>query len=85
LVRVEDLEVQYAIQLELHVVESDSALWLDVDRLFLERLHILDLIDAGNQPIQSGLEDFVESAHSLDHPCFLLGDEVDNRVDWHLK
>ncbi|GMR52400.1 hypothetical protein PMAYCL1PPCAC_22595, partial [Pristionchus mayeri] len=85
LVRVEDLEIQHSIQLQLHIVQRINTLWVDVNRLLLQRLHVLDLIDARNQNVHSGFEHFVESAHAFNYPCLLLRNEVDDGVARHLK
>jgi hypothetical protein len=73
-------EEQANIKIQRDVVRSNRALRRNLDRNFLQALHVLNLIKDGNEDREAGLKDPMELSHSFHKPCLLLRDEPDDGV-----
>lgn len=82
LVGVDHLDVEHAVHFQSDVIAGDGALRWDFNRVFLERLDVLDLVDEREEDREPRREDAVELTHALDNPGGLLGNETDDGVGW---
>ena len=69
---VQHLQVQHAVDADLHVVARDADLLGDVDRLLLERVPVADHVDERHQDVEAGVERAGELAQALDDVGALL-------------
>ena len=70
--RVGYLKIDDAVDGKLGVVAGDADLAGHVQRDFFERVFVGQAVDKGNQDVQAGVEDFVETPQPLDDIGFLL-------------
>ncbi len=80
--RVEDLEVEHAVDADLHVVAGDADLRRNVEGRFLERVLVADDVDERQQDVEAGVERAGVAAEALDHERALLRDD-DGRLGDH--
>ncbi len=73
LARIEHLQVEHAVDADLHVVARDADLLGDVHRLFLEVVLVGDAVEEGLQDVEPGLDRAVVAAERLDDEGALLG------------
>ena len=73
--RVEDLEVEHAVDADLDVVAGDADLLRDVERRFLERVLVADDVDERHQDVEAGVERAGVPAEPLDDEGALLRDD----------
>lgn len=66
------LDVEDAVDLDNHVILGDSGLVGDGDGFLLERVHVGDAVDEGDEPVDPGVERLEVLAEALNHEGLLL-------------
>ena len=78
---VANLDVDHAIDLYEDVVLGDGGLVGDGDGLLLERVHVGDAVDPGDEQVDPGAERLDVLAEPLHHERVLLRDDAHAPVD----
>lgn len=71
-VRINYPQVQYTIYTEGNIIGCNSALLRHVYRNFFKALYVLNFVHNGQQNIQTGLQDSMESTHAFNDPCLKI-------------
>ena len=74
------LDVENAVDLDRNVVLGDGGLVGDGDGLLLERVHVRDAVDEGDEAVDPGAERPEVLAEALNHECLLLRHDADAPV-----
>ena len=69
---IEHLQIQHAVDADLHVVLGDADLLGNIERLFLEGVPVGDAFDERKQDVKPGLDRAAVAAESLDDEGALL-------------
>ena len=74
--RIEDLEVQNAVDRDLHVVLRDANLLGHVDRALLQRMPVANAVEERPQDVKTRLQRAVVTAKPLHDPRLLLRNDA---------
>mmetsp|Transcript_40114 Transcript_40114/g.106415 ORF Transcript_40114/g.106415 Transcript_40114/m.106415 type:complete len:298 (-) Transcript_40114:3-896(-) len=80
LVRIDDTQVENAIDADRHVVPGDRLLIGDQHRLLFEGVHVGNAVDERQQEVDARVQDLLEFSKSFDDPRQLLWHDHDTEV-----